>query len=323
MKLYPLKFKPLYKYRIWGGDKLKTELGKDHTKDTIGESWEISDVENDENEVLEGDLKGFTLKQLIKKYKGDFLGQSVYKTFGESFPLLIKFIDAKTPLSIQVHPNNEIANQRHNSLGKNEMWYVMQTEKEAKIIIGFDKKITTSQFQKHLKDNTILNVMHHEMVNKGDVFYIPAGRVHAIGAGVVLAEIQQTSNITYRIYDYDRVDKISGKKRELHTESAKDVIDFSVHNDYKTNYKKEKNTSNHLVHSPYFKSNFLKIEGVLKKDYSIIDSFVIFMCVEGHLDLIWEDQSFTLKKGETLLLPASIKNISLSSSSSELIEVYL
>lgn len=323
MELYPLKFQPLYKYRIWGGEKLKTELGKNYSKNMIGESWEVSDVNNDETTVLEGPLQGLTLKQLIQKYKGDFLGETVYTTFGNNFPLLIKFIDAKTPLSIQVHPSNEVAKSRHNSFGKNEMWYVMQAEKEAELIIGFKENLSPEQYEQHLKNGKLLDVMNHEVVSKGDTFYIPTGRVHAIGAGVLLAEIQQTSDITYRIYDYDRVDNSTGEKRELHNDLAKDVIDFSVHDTYKTHYNKTTNQSNDLVHSAYFKSNFIKIDGTLNKDYSNIDSFIIYICVEGNVEIEWKKDVFTLKKGETVLLPASIKNISLSSTSCELLEVYL
>ncbi|RAJ15013.1 type I phosphomannose isomerase catalytic subunit [Olleya aquimaris] len=323
MTLYPLQFQPLFNYRLWGGEKLKTELGKDYSDNNIGESWEISDVDANETKVLEGDLKGFSLKQLIKQFKGEFLGQSVYDTFGDAFPLLIKFIDANTPLSVQVHPNNDVAKTRHNSFGKNEMWFVMQAEKNAELIIGFEEKITPSQLETHLKNNTILNVLHKEQVTKGDAFYIPTGRIHAIGGGVMLAEIQQTSNITYRVYDYNRVDKTTGQKRDLHIEQAKEVLDFEVYKTYKTNYTKTPNSSNKLIHSPYFKSNFLKVEGVLEKDYSKLDSFVIYMCVDGDVELTWNDKIYSLKKGETLLLPASIKNISLSSTSSELLEVYL
>ena len=323
MELYPLKFQPLYKYRIWGGEKLKTELGKNYSENLIGESWEISDVNNDETLVTEGPLKGLTLKQLTERFKGDFLGETVYTAFGNNFPLLIKFIDAKTPLSIQVHPSNEIAKSRHNSFGKNEMWYVMQAEKDAELIIGFKEDLSPEQYEQYLKDGKILDVMNHEVVSKGDTFYIPTGRVHAIGAGVLLAEIQQTSDITYRIYDYDRVDNTTGEKRELHNDLAKDVIDFSVHDTYKTHYNKTVNQSNTLVHSPYFKTNFLKVEGNITKDYSNLDSFVIYMCVDGNTQIEWKNDIFTLKKGETLLLPASIKNISLSSTSCELLEVYL
>lgn len=320
--MYPLKFTPLYKYRIWGGEKLKTELNKNYTEENIGESWEISDVSGDETVVSDGSLQGKTLRDLIKKFKGDFVGNIVYEKFGEEFPLLIKFIDAKTPLSIQVHPNNKVAKERHNSFGKNEMWYVMQADKDAELIVGFDEKIDKNKYKTHLENNTILNVMHHETVNKGDTFYIPTGRVHAIGAGVLLAEIQQTSNITYRIYDHDRVDKKTGEKRELHNDMAIDVIDYEVHDNYKTKYTLQKNVSNKLVHSPYFRTNIIDINTTVNKDYSAIDSFVIYMCVEGKVDIICEGRFYTVKNGETLLIPACKKNITLKADDAKVLEVY-
>jgi mannose-6-phosphate isomerase len=322
MKLYPLKFTPLFKYRIWGGEKLKTELNKNYTEEKIGESWEISDVSGDETVVAEGDLKGKSLRELTNQFKGDFVGNAVYKKFGEEFPVLIKFIDAKTPLSIQVHPSNEVAKERHDSFGKNEMWYVMQADKNAELIVGFDKKVNREEYKVHLENNTILNVMHHENVTKGDTFYIPTGRVHAIGAGVLLAEIQQTSNITYRIYDYDRVDSKTGEKRELHNEMAIDVLDYEVHDNYKTSYELKKNTSSKLVHAPYFKTNILDINSTLVKDYTTIDSFVIYMCVEGTVYIISEEKSYTVNNGETLLLPASIKNVQLKAEDAKVLEVY-
>jgi mannose-6-phosphate isomerase len=322
MKLYPLQFTPLFKYRIWGGEKLKTELNKQYTEENIGESWEISDVSGDETVVAEGALKGKTLRDLIKEFKGDFVGQTVYEKFGEDFPLLIKFIDAKTPLSIQVHPSNEVAKKRHNSFGKNEMWYVMQADDDAELIVGFDEKIDKEQYNKHLENNTILNVMHHEDVQKGDTFYIPTGRVHAIGSGVLLAEIQQTSNITYRIYDYDRVDEKTGDKRELHNDLAIDVIDYEVYESYKTKYEFKKNTSNKLVHSPYFRTNILDISDTVEKDYSYIDSFIIYMCVEGSAEIISNENTFLLNTGETILIPANNKIIVLKATNAKILEVY-
>lgn len=322
MNLYPLKFTPLFKYRIWGGEKLKTALNKNYTEVNIGESWEISDVSGDETVVADGDLAGKTLRDLTRQFKGDFVGNAVYDKFGEEFPLLIKFIDAKTPLSIQVHPSNEIAKERHNSFGKNEMWYVMQADKNAELIVGFDKKVTREAYQEHLENNTILDVMHHETVKKGDTFYIPTGRVHAIGAGVLLAEIQQTSNITYRIYDYDRVDAKTGEKRELHNDMAIDVLDYEVHKNYKSEYHLEKNISNKLVHSPYFRTNILDINTVVEKDYSKIDSFVIYMCVEGAVNLICERRAYTINEGETLLLPASLKKVQLNAKEGKILEAY-
>jgi mannose-6-phosphate isomerase len=320
--LTPLKFQPLFKYRIWGGNKLKTVLNKDYDSESIGESWEISDVPNDETVVADGSLKGYTLKQLIQEFKGEFLGESVYKQFGEAFPLLIKFIDAKTPLSIQVHPNNEYAKAHHNSFGKNEMWYIMQADEDANIIVGFEKEIDKKQFKQHLEDKSVLEVMHHENVKKGDAFYIPTGRIHAIGAGVMLAEIQQTSDVTYRVYDYDRVDKTTGKTRELHTEQATEVLDFNVESSYKTDYQKELNTSNKLIHSPYFKSNFLPIIGEVKKDYSNVDSFVIYMCVSGQAVIQYQQKDYAINTGETILLPASVNDVMLKSDDAQILEVY-
>ena len=323
MKLYPLKFTPISKYRIWGGDKLNTELNKNFNAENIGESWEISDVEGDETKTANGPLIGKTLKELISEYKGDFVGNAVYEKFGNEFPLLIKFIDAKTPLSIQVHPSDAIAKQRHNSFGKNEMWYVMQADENAELIVGFDTALDRDSYQKYLVANKILEVMHHEKVKKGDTFYIPTGRVHAIGAGVLLAEIQQTSDITYRIYDYDRVDKQTGKKRDLHNDLALDVIDFEVQDNYKTDYLKELNTSNKLVHSPYFKTNYLTVNGSLPKNYAAIDSFVIYVCVGGLLNIVENGITYTLTKGESLLIPAFIKNIELiAEDKAEVLEVY-
>jgi mannose-6-phosphate isomerase len=322
MELYPLKFNPVYSYRIWGGEKLKTVLNKDYTQDSIGESWEISDVENNETLVIEGPLKGKSLKELITEYKGELVGDNVYKTFGNDFPLLIKFIDAKTPLSIQVHPSNELAKERHNSFGKNEMWYVMEAEEDAELIIGFNKTTNKDNYQKHLNNSALRNILNIEKVDKGDTFYIPTGRVHAIGAGVLLAEIQQTSDITYRIYDYDRIDKTTGKKRELHTDLALNAIDFNFYEDYRSRYSKEINSENELVNSPYFKTNFLHIKGEMFRDLKQLDSFVIYICVEGVLQMSYKNQNISLKKGETILIPATIETLELCSNNSKLLEVH-
>ena len=325
MKLEPLKFTPVFKYRLWGGEKLKSVLNKDYSETNIGESWEISDVEDSKTVVANGVFKGKTLKDLIEIHKEEFLGKAVYEKFGNDFPLLIKFIDAKTPLSIQVHPGNEVAKERHNSFGKNEMWYVMEADKDAELIVGFDEEIAQKDYNTYVADGSILKVMHHENVSEGDTFYIPTGRVHAIGAGVLLAEIQQTSDITYRIYDYDRVDAKTGALRDLHNDLAIDVIDFECHDAYKISYETKPNISDTLVHSPYFTSNFLTVEGTLRKDYTALDSFVIYICVDGELEITHQKNSFSLKKGETILLPAAIDIIELKSVSekSKLLEVYL
>ncbi len=323
MTLYPFKFSPVFCYRIWGGEKLKTTLNKKYSANSIGESWEISDVDQFETLVSEGNLKGASLKDLIKQYKGDFVGESVYKQFGDEFPLLIKFIDAKTPLSIQVHPDDALAKERHNSLGKNEMWVVMESDNDAELIVGFNQKITKEDYFNHLEKNTLTTVLNPEKVKSGDVFYIPAGRVHAIGAGVLLAEIQQTSNVTYRIYDYNRVDPQTGQQRELHTELALDAINFDLVDQYKTNYNLNVNEPNLLVHSPFFKTNIIKVEGNMLRDYSAIDSFVIYICLDGFAKIVTAEGTLNIQKGETILLPATIKQTEIQSNEAEIIEVYM
>ncbi|MDV7188034.1 type I phosphomannose isomerase catalytic subunit [Lutibacter sp. TH_r2] len=320
---YPIKFEPILKERIWGGEKLITTFKKQSNKNNIGESWEISDVKGDVSIVSNGALKGTTLKELIKTYKEDFVGSKVYKQFGENFPILIKFIDAKTPLSIQVHPNNKLAKERHNSFGKNEMWYVMDVDKDAELIVGFSKNVSEKEYVEALNKGKVLDILNSEKIITGDTFYIPTGRVHAIGAGTVLAEIQQTSDVTYRIYDYNRVDAATGKERELHTELALEAIDYKLYSTYKTDYQLIKNDSSKLVHSPYFKTDIIQLSGELIKDYSQLDSFVIYMCVEGDLILTCNNKEYKLNKGETILIPAVINSVSLKSDNSTLLEVYL
>ena len=323
MTLYPLKFTPISKYRIWGGNKLNTVLNKGFKNDDIGESWEISGVEGDETVVSQGNLSGKTLKQLAHEFKGDFLGNHVYETFQEQFPLLIKFIDAKTPLSIQVHPHDPIAKKRHNSFGKNEMWYIMDADEDAEIIVGFSKSLDKKSYSEYLENDQVLDVLNAINTKAGDAFNIPTGRVHAIGAGVLLAEIQQTSDITYRIYDYNRVDKTTGKQRELHNDLALDVIDFEVHDTYKTTYKAEENKSNHLIHTPYFKSNILFLTTAVEKNYKDIDSFILYICTKGSFKIQVGTNLYPVTKGETILVPAKIKELKLiPNESAELLEVY-
>jgi len=308
---------------MWGGDKLNSVLNKQFEQQQVGESWEISDVKDEQTLVANGSLSGKTLKELISTYQSELVGTNVYDKFGADFPLLIKFIDAKTPLSIQVHPHDHIAKERHDSFGKNEMWYIMDADYEAEIIVGFNKELNKESYTKELQNETLLEVLNKEQTSSGDAFYIPTGRVHAIGAGVLLAEIQQTSDVTYRIYDYNRVDKATGETRELHNDLALDVIDFSVHDSYKTKYDNKPNTSNQLIHTDYFRSNILTIDQSIKKDYSDIDSFVIYICTEGALELTSDQGSYSLKKGETLLLPACVNQVVLApTQEAKLLEVY-
>lgn len=323
MKAYPIKFEPILKERIWGGEKLIKTFKKNSEKTNIGESWEISDVKGDVSIVSNGALKGKSLKELVKTYKTEFVGEKVYKQFGENFPILIKFIDAKTPLSIQVHPSNELAKMRHNSFGKNEMWYVMDVDNDSELIVGFNRKVDKEKYVDSLEKGEVLDILNTEKVKPGDTFYIPTGRVHAIGSGAVIAEIQQTSDITYRIYDYERVDKTTGDQRELHTELAVDAIDYNVYDNYKANYVLTENSASELVHSSYFKTNIINVTDVVKSDYSNLDSFVILMCVEGKFELTCNEEVIVVNIGETVLFPAVTKQIELKSSNAIVLEVSL
>jgi len=318
-----LKFKPILKDKVWGGEKLIKELQKKSDRKDIGESWELSDVKGDTSIVTNGDLKGKDLKELISEFEADLMGEKVYNHFGENFPLLIKFIDAKEALSIQLHPHDDLAKKRHNSFGKTEMWYVMQADENANLIVGFQKEVTPKEYLHHLEHKTLTDILNIDEVKKGDVYFIPTGRVHAIGAGVLLAEIQQTSDITYRIYDWDRPNP-DGTYRELHTEEALDAIDYSAKESYQTTYTKKQNKASEIVTCPYFTTNVLPIQGQLSVNHSKKDSFVIYMCVEGSVEFTYKNQKELLKMGETILIPASIKTLEISSEDqSELLEVYI
>ena len=244
--LYPLVFQPILKEKIWGGEKLNKHFNKPSHSKKLGESWEVSTVPNDVSVVANGDLKGESLQDLVNDYSSELLGEKNWKRFGNAFPLLIKFIDAKEDLSIQLHPNDELAKKRHNSFGKTEMWYVMQADKDANLIVGFNSDIDKATYLKHLENNTLTEILNFDKVKEGDTYFIEAGRVHAIGAGVLLAEIQQTSDVTYRVYDWDRTDA-DGNMRELHNDIAIDAFNFEMPNDFKIDYKKQKNASNKIV----------------------------------------------------------------------------
>jgi len=317
-----LRFTPILKQKIWGGKKLNQLFHKNSDGSNIGESWEISDVDGDESIVSNGNLKGRTLRSLLKEYKYDLVGNYVYKTFRDEFPLLIKFIDAKEVLSIQVHPDDDLA-EIQDSFGKTEMWYVVQADKDANIIIGFKNDATKQEYLHHLENKTLLDILNVDQVAKGDVYFVPPGRVHAIGAGLLIAEIQQTSDITYRIYDWDRKD-IDGNYRELHTEKALKTIDFNAKGNYKTSYLKESNTSNKVVSCPYFTTNILPVKGEVTVDLSSKDSFVIYMCVEGEVIFNYKNQQEVIKMGETILIPACIDTVTISSKEqSKLLETYI
>lgn len=319
--LYPIKFAPILKDKIWGGQKLKTLLNKKSDLPNIGESWEISDVEGDTSIVSNGSLKGQSLKQLLETYKSDLLGLKNYEIFKDKFPLLIKFIDAKEDLSIQLHPNDELAAKRHNSFGKTEMWYVFQADKGSNLIVGFNQDMTPEKYLKHLENKTLTEILNFDEVKEGDTYFIEVGRVHAIGAGVMVAEIQQTSDITYRVYDWDRVDA-NGNERELHNDLAIDAIDFNMPDNFRVSYNKTENQSNEMVSCPYFTTNYLKVNKTLQKE-NHHDSFIIYMCVDGEGEIKANGFSEAIKKGETILLPAAIKDYEIASKDVTLLEVYL
>jgi mannose-6-phosphate isomerase len=323
-RLYPLKFRPIIKDKMWGGTKLRDLLSKKTKTDKAGESWEISCVPKDVSVVCNGFLKGNALEELIEVYMGDLVGDSVFDKFGLTFPLLIKFIDANDALSIQVHPNDKLAKKRHQSFGKTEMWYIMECEKEAEIIVGFNQSVDKQLYKKHLANKTIQDILNRVKVKPGDVYFLPAGRIHAIGSGVLLAEIQQTSDITYRIYDFDRIDD-TGKARELHTELALDAIDYAVYPEVRTRYEKRPNVSNPVLRCRYFTANYIELINAIEKDYNELDSFVVFMCVEGSFSIHYhENEAEMIQKGETVLLPAEIKNIKLDTGSgARLLEIYM
>ena len=321
MKLHPLFFTPIYKYRLWGGEKLRTKLNRVYEGTQMGESWEISNVEGSKSVVASGSLKGKSIDELIEAYGTALLGKAVYERFGHNFPLLIKFIDAKVPLSIQVHPNDEMAKQLHNSFGKNEMWYVMQANEGSEIISGFKNDTDPDTYEKALVEGRVLELLNTEQTQAGDLFHIPTGRIHAIGAGVLLAEIQQTSDITYRVYDYDRIDKKTGETRELHTEFATKALDFKGYDSYKIPYTLVENKGVSVLDTPYFKTSIIEVRGGFPKNYSENDSFVVLICVAGTVQLTCDEEEYVLNIGETVLIPACINHLIFNSKSARILEV--
>ncbi|HSI71409.1 MAG TPA: type I phosphomannose isomerase catalytic subunit [Gillisia sp.] len=319
---YPLKFQPILKEKIWGGKKLQDLLGKKSDSDALGESWEISGVKNDISLVENGTFKGKTINEILEQFKEDLVGEKVYNQFGTEFPLLVKFIDAKTALSVQLHPDDKLAKERHNSFGKTEMWYIMQADEDAEINIGFSRTITKDEYLEYLDNGKITELLNFEKVKKGDAYFIHPGKVHAIGAGVLLAEIQQTSDLTYRIYDWDRKDA-HGNSRELHTALALDAIDFKKKDDFRLRYEKNENKSSKIVSCQYFITNYLPVKGEIEKDYSSIDSFVIYMCVGGKAEITTNQNSETIEQGQTILIPAQNNNVTIQAESAELLEVYI
>lgn len=323
--LYPIKFTPIYHEKIWGGQRLRTILNKDFGDlSNCGESWELSGVEGNISVVSNGFLAGNDLNELIEIYMGDLVGDKVFERFGMEFPLLIKFIDANDDLSVQVHPNDKLSKERHNAYGKTEMWYVVGADEGALINSGFNRELDREKYLAHFNSGKLIDLLHFDKAIPGDVFFIPAGRVHAIGKGCLVAEIQQTSDVTYRIFDYNRKDA-AGNERELHTELALDAIDFTWSDNYKTNYTPVLNEATELVKCNYFTTNIIEFDRELDKDYNTIDSFVIYMVMEGEFEAVTEGGTEVLKKGETVLIPAILESVQLKPHSKKvkILEVYI
>jgi len=318
--LYPLKFKPILKEKIWGGHTLNYKSDTVSKDAKIGESWELSGVEGSVSIIADGALKGENLNTVLKTYNQDLVGVSNYKRFGNEFPLLIKFIDAKKNLSVQLHPDDTIARAKHQCMGKTEMWYITKSDKGF-IIADFKDKIDKGNYIKRVKDNTLQEALKYIDVEPDDVYFIAPGLIHAIGEGVMLAEIQQTSDITYRIYDWNRVDD-EGNSRELHQQEALDAIDFSPKAP-KIDYKKINNTPNKVVHNTYFKTDFLPVESYCKIDLSEKDSFSILMNVGPDADLQCDGKSYTFKNYETYLIPAVISEVELKVKTGKFLMVHI
>ena len=322
--MYPYLFQPILKEIIWGGTDIRPFKGMTPTQEKIGESWELSHVDGDFSVVTYGADKGKTIDELIREYGESLLGTGVMKRFGTRFPLLIKFIDARDDLSIQVHPDDALAEKRHHSFGKTEMWYVIKATPDAALYCGFSQPIDADEYVRRVEDNSIMEVLKRYNVTAGDVFFLPAGRVHAIGAGCFIAEIQQTSNITYRIYDYNRKGA-DGKGRELHTELAKDAIDYTFQSDYRTHYTPQPGAAVELVQCPYFTTRLLETETPMMRDYATLDSFVVYICMAGSVELRDDNgNELTISQGQTVLFPATTQSVTLKPApQAKLLETYI
>ncbi len=307
--LYPLKFEPILREKLWGGSSLATRFGKKGDPEKrIGESWELSGVSENQSVVSNGFLAGNNIEELIEVYLGDITGDAVYEKFGIEFPLLIKLIEARTDLSIQVHPGDELARERHGAYGKTEMWYILDAEEKSVIYTGFSQPVTREQYLDALSEDRVADLLNAEKAVPGDVFFTPAGRIHSIGAGITLIEIQQTSDITYRIYDWNRKDK-DGMTRELHTDLAIDAIDFSATGKAKLRKDPAENKTEKLIDCDYFTTNILLFNKSIARDYNLIDSFIVYFCIEGQFMIKWDGKAEMVTRGETVLLPAQIREV--------------
>lgn len=316
---YPLRFAPILKQRVWGGNKYIPE--DENTEGPIGESWEISGLEDNISVVSNGVKAGTPLNVLLNEYKEKLLGEHVYRQFGARFPLLFKFIDAEKDLSVQLHPNDALAKERHNSFGKTEMWYIIDADKDAELILGFNQTIDKEKYKKYLEEKRIAEIVQYQDIKKGEAYLVESGTVHAICKGVFLAEVQQASDITYRIYDWDRLG-VTGKPRDLHTELALDAINFTQ-KDTKLVYKDKPNDVAAICKTPYFNTNKVVVDGELTRDLSNKDSFVVYMCVNGQGKVYVNGRSEKIIQGESFLIPAVCNSVKIKGKNFELLEVYI
>lgn len=306
-----IRFTPLLKQTLWGGDKISQFKRIANAPENVGETWELSGVRGSETKVRGGEYDGLPLNALVARLRGKLVGEDNYARFGDEFPLLIKFIDAHQDLSIQVHPSDEQAVRQGKERGKTEMWYVMESAPEAKLRCGLKHEITPEEYKAMVANDTICDAICEYGVSEGDCFFIPAGRIHSIGAGCFLAEIQQTSDVTYRIYDFKRKDK-HGNYRELHTALAAESIDYDVQPDYRTPYTPAKDEGVQLVSCPYFSTAVYDLTEPMALDYSELDSFVVLICLRGEGAIIDEEgRQESLQAGDTLLLPAWVNTVRL------------
>ena len=317
------KFNPILKQTIWGGEKILRFKNIDSTLTGVGESWELSAVKDNESVITFGQHIGKTITQLLSEQREQLVGKANYECFGNTFPLLIKFIDANQDLSIQVHPNDEQAERLHGTRGKTEMWYVVDAEQGAHLRSGLSQKVTPDEYEAKVNDGSITDILCDYQITPGDVFFLPAGRIHSIGKGSFIAEIQETSDITYRIFDFNRVDK-NGNPRELHTALAKQVIDFSVKSDYRTHYQPSPDERVELASCPLFTTNLFELTSPKTLSYTALDSFVIWMALDGEADCECDGIVTTLNAGETILLPATANDFKVTPhTTAKLLEIYI
>lgn len=322
MVIYPIRFKPIIKEKIWGGTKLVHVLNKESENSNIGESWEISGIENSVSIVDNGTYKGESLVNLLKNYRKDFIGGFVSERFGNQFPLLFKFIDATDDLSIQLHPNDKIAHEKHSCKGKTEMWYILDSETNSKIYAGLKPEVSESEFIESLEDGSLVDIIRAENVDNGDAFFIDAGTIHAIGKGTLLAEIQQSSDITYRLYDWCRKDK-KGNSRELHIDASKQAIDFSKNGSTKLIYRTKINCRNLIKKCEYFTVNNLSLTTNISLELKFIDSFVVYMIVQGGGEILINGYSESIRKGDSILIPAKAKEVFIKTEFIKILEIYI